>query len=270
MAQSNRNSTLGARLQRLARLTCWFLVAMLVNGVVGALSAQPQTGHQYQLGPNDVVRIQVFGEEDLTVETKVAGNGTINYPLLGSVHVAGKTVGELQEYLTTQLAKGYLRFPKVTVSMVRHRNVYVSGEVRTPGGFPYEAGLTVQKALTMAGGFTEKADKQGIKVNRLNGTTVETMLPEADTLVMPDDLIVVAQAKKFYVNGEVKKPGDFPYEKELTLHKAVTMAGGFTDKAAKSSTKVLRIINGEERTVEIPLDAPVLPEDIIVVPQRFF
>jgi polysaccharide export outer membrane protein len=68
----------------------------------------------------------------------------------------------------------------------------------------------------------------------------------------------------------VKKAGDFPYEKGLTVHKAVTMAGGFTDKAAKNSTKVLRIINGEEHTIEASLDALLLPEDIIVVPQRFF
>jgi polysaccharide export outer membrane protein len=267
-----RKAYFNCRVSRDLWILPWVTILVLVLGLGGnALAAANSVSQSAdRLGPNDLIRILVYGEEDLTVESKVAGNGTINYPLLGSVHVAGKTVGELQEYLTAQLAKGYLRFPKVTVSMVRYRNVYVSGEVKTPGGFPYEAGLTVQKALTMAGGFTEKSDKQGIKVMRLNGTTLETMPLEADTLVMPDDLIVVAQAKRFYVNGEVKKPGDFPYEKGLTVHKAVTIAGGFTDKASKSSTKVLRIINEEERTVEVPLDAPVLPEDIIVVPQRFF
>ena len=73
-----------------------------------------------------------------------------------------------------------------------------------------------------------------------------------------------------YVNGEVKMPGSFVYEKGLTVHKAITLAGGFTDKAAKTSTKVLRMINGKEQTIEISLDAQVLAEDIIVVPQRFF
>ena len=154
--------------------------------------------------------------------------------------------------------------------MVRYRNVYVSGEVKTPGGFPYEAGLTVQKAIALASGLTEKADKTGVKVTRSNGSAVEMTMLGADVPVMADDLIVVAQAKKFYVNGEVKRSGDFPYEKGLTVHKAITMAGGFTDKAAKNSTKVLRIINGEEHTIEVPLDALLLPEDIIVVPQRFF
>jgi protein involved in polysaccharide export with SLBB domain len=394
---------------------------MLVNGVMVARSAQPQSEYQYQLGPNDVVRVQVFGEEDLTVESKVGGDGAINFPLLGSVPIAGKTVKELQEYLIGRLAEGYVRSPKVMVLLVRYRNFYVHGEVKTPGGYPYEAGLTVQKAislaggftekaetrkiaatrvlgdragtvilgmeapilpddilavapmqkffvsgevrtpgrypyepgltvqkalsmagglteradpagikltrfkevgveteagaletlvladdmlaveglnqrqkfyisgevrtpgqyfyqpgltiqkaLTMAGGFTDKADKAEVKVTRFNGKTVETMLLEADTVVMPDDLLVVVQAKKIYVNGEVRSSGVFPFEKGMTVHKAITMAGGFTDKAAKTSTKVLRSVNGEERTIDVTLNASVLPEDIIVVPQRFF
>ena len=103
----------------------------------------------------------------------------------------------------------------------------------------------------------------------LNGKG-ETLPPGADTLVMPDDLIVVRQLQKFYVNGEVKRPGEYAYQKGLTVHKAITMAGGFTDKAVTKRAKVLRLINGEERTLEIALDALLLPEDIIVVAQRFF
>jgi polysaccharide biosynthesis/export protein len=421
MTESNRNTTLSLGFWRLAKLTSVLLVALLVNGLGVAVPAQPQSGYQYQLGPNDVLRVQVFGEEDLTVESKVSGDGAINFPLLGSIPIAGKTVKELQEYLAVRLAEGYVRSPKVTVLLVRYRNFYVHGEVKTPGGYPYEAGLTVQKAislaggftekaetrriaatrvvgdqagtvtlgmeapilpddilavgpmqkffvsgevkipgrypyepgltvqkalsmagglteradlsaikltrfkeagietesgaletlvlpddmlaveglnqrqkfyisgevrnpgqyfyqpgitiqkaLTMAGGFTDKADKAEVKVTRFNGKTVETMLLEADTVVMPDDLLVVVQAKKIYVNGEVRASGAFPFEKGLTVHKAITMAGGFTDKAAKTSTKVLRNIDGQEHSVEIALDAQVLPEDIIVVPQRFF
>ena len=128
MKQSNRNSILGVGLWSLAKLTSLFLVAMLVNGVVVAVAAQPQSGYQYQLGANDVVRVQVFGEEDLTVESKVGGgDGTINFPLLGSVPIAGKTVKELQEYLASRLAEGYVRSPKVTVLMVRYRILHARG-----------------------------------------------------------------------------------------------------------------------------------------------
>src|SRR6266487_3111769 len=213
----------------------------------------------YRMGANDVIRIQVFGEDDLTVETKVGGDGRINYPLLGVLQVGGQTIEEVQKALTARLASGYLKQPKVSVSIVRHRNFYVGGEVKTPGGYPYEEGLTVQKAITMAGGFTEKSDKTGIKVTRPNGKGLNTLMPESETLVMPDDLIVVTKVQKFYVNGEVKKPGEYPYEKDLTLHKAITIAGGFTDKAVTKRAKVVRLINGQERTLEIALDASVLP-----------
>src|SRR2546422_10882465 len=121
----------------------------------------------YRIGPNDVIRIQVFGEDDLTLETKVSGEGKINYPLLGMLQVEGRTTEELQQELTVRLAAGYVRLPKVSISIVRHRNFYVSGEVKTPGGFPYEEGLTVQKALSIAGGFTEQAEKTGLKERQL-------------------------------------------------------------------------------------------------------
>ncbi|THJ23915.1 MAG: hypothetical protein CAF45_006200 [Nitrospira sp. CG24E] len=224
----------------------------------------------YRIGPNDVIRIQVFGEEELSLERKVEGDGKIDFPLLGAVPVEGKTVQELQRYLTSHLASGYLRHPKVSISIVRHRNFYVSGEVKTPGGFPYEEGLTLQKAVAMSGGLTEKSDKTEISVRRVIGQVAESLRLEPDDLIMPDDLIVVAQVKKFYVNGEVKKPGDYAYEKGLTVHKAITMAGGFTEKASKGSTKVLRIVEGKEETFEMTLDSLTYPGDIIVVPQRFF
>ena len=251
------------------RLKLSFALALVCMFAAGTVElALPQNG--YQIGPNDVIRIQVFGEEDLTVETKVGGDGKINYPILGVLQVGGQTIEEVQKGLTARLASGYLRQPKVSVSIVRHRNFYVGGEVKTPGGYPYEEGLTIQKAITMAGGFTENSDKTGIKVTRPNGKGLNTLAPESETLVMPDDLIVVTKVQKFYVNGEVKKPGEYPYEKDLTLHKAITIAGGFTDKAVTKRAKVVRLINGQERTLEIALDAPVLPEDIIVVAQRFF
>ena len=251
---------------------CRWLALMLVLGSTLTAGAMELTSLQdgYRIGTNDVIRIQVFGEDDLTLESTVSGEGKINYPLLGVMQVGGQTIGDVQKDLTGRLASGYLRQPKVSVTIVRHRNFYVGGEVKTPGGYSYQEGLTVQKAITMAGGFTEKSDKTDIKVTRLSGKGVDGVSGEGDLLVMPDDLIVVAQLQKFYVNGEVKKPGEYPYEKGLTVHKAITMAGGFTDKASTKRVKVLRRNNSDERTLEIALDAPVLPQDIIVVRQRFF
>ena len=147
----------------------------------------------------------------------------------------------------------------------------MSGEVKKPGAFEYKEGMTIQNALALAEGFTEKADRSEVKVTRQNGASTQTVPVSLDVFVLPNDLISVPQAPKFYVNGEVRRPGDYyMHEKGLTIHKAITMAGGFTEKAAENRTKVLRIINGREETIPVKLDDPLHPNDIIVVPQRFF
>jgi polysaccharide export outer membrane protein len=172
--------------------------------------------------------------------------------------------------LTARLADGYIRKPKIRVSIIKHRNFYVNGEVKTPGGYPYEDGLTVHKAISLAGGFTEKAEKTTIKITRVREGVAQAMEAELDATVLPDDFVVVAQTKKVYVNGEVKRAGDYPYERGLTVHKAITMAGGLTDKAAAGSIKVLRMINGKEQQIAVQLESGVQPEDIVVVPRSFF
>lgn len=243
-------------------------ISMVLAGAVTTTYAELQQA--YLLGPNDVIRVQVFGEDDLSVERTVDGNGTITFPLLGALSVGGRTVQDLQNELTAQLRAGYVRHPKVTVFIVKHRNFTVSGEVKKPGSFEYKNGVTVQEALALAEGFTEKADRSGVKITRQNEGSAQTLPVTLDTVVLPNDLIIVAQASKLYVNGEVRRPGDYMYEKGLTVHKAITMAGGFTEKAAESRTKVLRIIDGREETVSVKLNDLIHPNDIIVVPQRFF
>ena len=241
-------------------------LALLILGVgISSVLAQG-----YRLGPNDIVKVQVYGEDDLALETKIDGDGNINFPLLGVVHVAGKTLPELQEYLTKRLADGYVVSPRVTATVFKHRNFYVTGEVKTPGGYAYEEGMNIQKALAMAGGLTEKAERGDVSILRsLNGHD-ETLAGKLESIVLPDDIIVVEEGQRFYVNGEIKTPGRYKYEQGLTIHKAITMAGGFTDKASQGRTKVLRRVNGKEKSVRVDLDSLVLPEDIIVVPKSFF
>ncbi|MER3422322.1 MAG: hypothetical protein C4293_02915 [Nitrospiraceae bacterium] len=152
----------------------------------------------------------------------------------------------------------------------QHYKFYVSGEVKTPGGYAYKDGLNIQKAIAMAGGPTEKADRRSLKVVRMVNGREETLPGTLNMPVLPEDTIVVLEGQKFYVTGEIKSAGRYLYEPGMTVHKAITMAGGFTDKAAERRTKVLRKINGQEQSLRVKLEDLVLPEDIIVVPQSFF
>ena len=261
---------LGYRSKRMVLNLALHLALIVFLTTTDGIASSAASHQSYRLGPNDVVRIQVYGEEDLTVESKVDGEGNINVPLLGEVLVEGKTVSELQEYLTKRLAGGYVRTPRVTTFVSRYRNIYVSGEVKAPGGHPYEEGLSVQKAITLAGGLTDKADRENVQILRRTKDQDEIIPVRLDSHVLPDDTIVVAEGQKFYISGEVKTPGRFPHEKGLTVHKALGLAGGRTEKAEKGIVRVTRVTEGLAATTTVNLDAAVLPGDILVVePQDY-
>ena len=162
------------------------------TGELPAQGSTPNAG--YRLGPNDLIRVQVFGEDDLTTETRVSGDGKIALPLLGVLEIQGLTVKETEEIIAARFADGYLRHPRVSVYIITYRNFYVAGEVRSPGGYPYQDGLTVLKAVTLAGGFSDKASKSRIKIKRLKGKVEETIPVDLEDPVSPDDVIVVPQS----------------------------------------------------------------------------
>ncbi len=141
-----------------------------------------------------MIRIQVFDEPGLTTEVKVSGDGKIAMPLVGVLEVRGLTVHETEELITNRLADGYLKNPRVSVLIARFRNFFVLGEVKSPGGYPYQEGLTVHKAVTMAGGFTDKASTGRIKVKRSKGNEQLTISVEIGDSVLPDDIIEVPQS----------------------------------------------------------------------------
>jgi polysaccharide export outer membrane protein len=124
----------------------------------------------YTLGAGDSIRIAVYGEEDLSFEEYLIDSGEkIDYPYVGEIDLKYQTPKNLQELITRGLQNGYLLDPKVTVNIVKYRNVYVNGVVNNPGGYEYQPGLTVQKAIALAGGFLAKYRKtKGIYVTKSN------------------------------------------------------------------------------------------------------
>jgi polysaccharide export outer membrane protein len=149
---------------------------------------------QYRLGPDDILSITVFGEPDLNLkDSRVAANGRISFPLLGQILVKGLTITELEAELTRRLADGYLRRPRVTVTINEYRLVYVNGEVKRAGGYSYRDGLTVRKAVTLAGGFTERASPGKITLIREDGHESPQRVDLNDRL-RPGDIITVGES----------------------------------------------------------------------------
>ncbi len=151
------------------------------------------TSREYLLGVGDLIKIQVHGEPDLGLETRLVEKGTITYPFLGEIRVIGLSVLRLREIITEGLRGDYLIEPEVQVTVIEYRPFYVNGEVRRPGGYPYVPGLTARKAAALAGGLTERASENKIFVLRENDKTNKRVKIEMDTNVYPGDIMIIEE-----------------------------------------------------------------------------
>jgi polysaccharide export outer membrane protein len=159
-------------------------------------------------------------------------------------------------------------FPDDTIVVGQVQKFYLMGEVTRPGSYPYpfEEQLTANKAVSLAGGFTEKAEKQAFKVTRVTESGAQTIAIGVDDVILPNDILSVStQNRKFYISGEVRTPGAYPYNENISLQKALAMAGGATEKADRQALTVRRVVEGQEQSLVLPLEAAVQPEDLIIV-----
>jgi protein involved in polysaccharide export with SLBB domain len=147
----------------------------------------------YRLGSGDKLKVTVYGEDDLSGEVVVDGNGQVQLPLVGQVKAAGLTVHEFVAEVQGVLGAKYLRDPKVSVQIENYRPFYIIGEVNKPGEYPYESGLNVLGAVALAGGYTYRANDSDVYIRR-NGTTKEETLPaNAATRIYPGDIVRIGE-----------------------------------------------------------------------------
>jgi polysaccharide biosynthesis/export protein VpsN len=159
-----------------------------------AFTSQAQELNQYRLGADDEISVNVFNEPDLSLaKTRIAANGTISMPLIGQVMVKGLTIDEVELKITKLYLGDYLKKPDVSVSIVEYRQFYVNGEVNKPGGYSYRDGMTIQRAVSLAGGFTERASRSKIRLMRENNTQNVTSV-DLNTPVLPGDVITVEES----------------------------------------------------------------------------
>ena len=147
----------------------------------------------YRLGSGDLLNIQVFGEEDLSMEIRLSDAGTIAYPLLGELETLNMTIGDLSKLIENGLADGYLINPSVSITVAEYRQFFINGEVEKPGGYPYQPGLTLQKAVALAGGFSERASKPKHYIAH-DGESTKPGLAKLNTQIQPGDIITIEQS----------------------------------------------------------------------------
>jgi polysaccharide biosynthesis/export protein len=153
------------------------------------LEAAKSDESSYRLGPGDKLHIQVLGAEDLTGDYVVGDNGTVSSPLVGDVKAAGLTRAQLERAMEQKLAQGYLKNPRVSVTILTYRPVFILGEVTKPGEYPYENGMKVTTAVATAGGYTYRANQSYVVVTR-NGEERKAL---PNTPLQPDDVVRVPE-----------------------------------------------------------------------------
>ena len=151
--------------------------------------------NEYVLGSGDEIQITVFGQPDLTVETRLSNAGVIRYPFLGDIKLTGKTVNDIEKEIDIGLRGDYLVNPSVSVTVLEYRPFFIDGAVKTPGGYPFQPGLTIGKAAALAGGYTERAAKGNIVIRRIvDGKEVTLELTDTNTPIVPGDIITVQES----------------------------------------------------------------------------
>lgn len=138
--------------------------------------ATPPPRVDLSLGPDDVFEVRVYGEPELTGTFRVAANGTIDFPLIGRVVVRGLTTVQVADEITDKL-HAYLKRPQVTVFLkeVHSKKIVLIGQVRTPGTINFVEGMTLEQAVSQAGGLTPMAAKDRVRVTRVSADKAETL-----------------------------------------------------------------------------------------------
>lgn len=171
------------------------LIAPAVSGCSGYRPA-PKAFHEatiqpYRLDSGDRLRITVFEQTGLTNSYSVDQAGYIAFPLIGAVPARGHTIQELERAIAAKLRQGYLRDPDVSIEVDRYRSIYIMGEVGQAGQYSYVAGMTIQNAIAVAGGFSPRANQANVDVTRkINGKILTGRVLISDPVLAGDTIYV--------------------------------------------------------------------------------
>ena len=256
------------------------------------LSLGPQMpAAEYTVGPQDRLSITVVDEPTLTRVVTVGSDGSFDYPYIGLVKAGGVSLRAIQQDITARLKEKYLRNPQVSIEVETYRSqvVYVWGQVRSPGAVTLMGNMNLTEALAKAGSPTPDAGTY-IEINRkprqVPGSDPGAVAkPEPERVSMADlqsgraqgiilsdgDTIFVPKAETFFVTGYVKNGGPFLHDATMTVSRALSMAGGVTEKGSRNRIRLTRLVNGKQVVIkDVKLEDAVLPGDSIEVLSRLW
>ncbi len=147
----------------------------------------------YNVNTGDVLHVEVYGEPELALDLTVDSNGFIDYPFAGKLNVAGLQIEKIKSEITTKLKDGYFINPQVTAFVKTFKPFFIQGEVNTPGSYAFEEGLTIRKAIALAGGLTERASKKKIFLTKAQGGNKDIKV-SMDYKLSSGDIVVIKES----------------------------------------------------------------------------
>lgn len=256
----------------------------------------PNASPTYLVGPSDVLGIKVLDEPGLSTDYIVDSDGTITFPFLQRIAVAGKTLREIEQIIATGLRADYVLRAEVSaeITTFRSRSIYVMGEVKAPGKYNIDGPVTLLELIARAGSFTNGAGPELIVQRYKDGMvaavastpaapgsteTAELMRVSIDDLkqgrftanflLQDSDTIIVPAAERYYVTGFVKTPGSFVLRPGMTVQQAIAEAGGLTERGSTRGLKITRKVNGKDVEIDVKMSDPIRANDTLKIRQRF-
>ena len=253
--------------------------------VVTPVQAQAKAMPDYPLGAGDAIRVQVFQNPDLTIETRVSENGSITYPMIGAVELGGLSIALAEKKIADALQQGgFIQKPQVNIvlTQIRGNQIAVLGQVNRPGRFPLETANTrLSDMLANAGGATIAGDDIVTVTGLRNGKSFRKQVDipslflaekQQDNIVLQGgDSIFVDRAPVFFIYGEAQHPGSFRIERNMTVMQALAAGGGPTPRGSERRLRLHRkAADGSIQQLEPKLTDTVLPNDVIYVKESIF
>ena len=265
----------------------WFVAWVGVFSVATASAQPPRVAAvaEYRLGSADVIRITVYQNPDLTLETRVAETGLISYPLLGNVAIGGLSVSGAEKVIADGLMKGnFVKQPQVTIAvlMVKGNQASVLGQVNRPGRYPLEvADMRLTDLLANAGGVASTGAELLVLVGTRNGKPyrAEVDLPNVfaeagrgqDLPVQNGDVLWVDRAPLVYIYGEVQRPGAMRLERGMTLLQSLASGGGLSQRGTEKGIRVHRKgADGKIVVLQPAMDELLRDADVVYVRESLF
>ncbi|MCV2357153.1 polysaccharide export protein EpsE [Paucibacter sp. B2R-40] len=259
---------------------------MMTPAFAQASAAAPAASAEYRLGAGDVMRVSVYQNPDLTLETRVSENNVVSFPLLGSIKVGGLSVTQAEQLITDGLKKGnFVKNPQVTIVVlqVKGNQASVLGQVNRPGRYPIEtADMRLTDLIANAGGVLTGAGSETLVLTgKREGKPyrLEIDLPgifavgggAQDVFIQHGDVVWVDRAPMVYIYGEVQRPGPMRLERGMTLMQSLATGGGITQRGTEKGIRVHRKnADGKVEIIQLPMDESLKDGDVVYVKESLF